>query len=183
MTSRWVVHGRRTIYTSEWVELRLDDVELPGGRRVDHHVLRFPRDSAGTVVLDGAADGDGTRVLLLWRERFITGSTGWEIPAGWADDGEDPAAAAAREVEEETGWRPGPLTPLCGYDPQPGICDARFHLFTAAGATYQGPPSDPTEAERVEWVPLARLPELIAAGELRDGPTLTALAVARLLGR
>ena len=66
--------------------------------------------------------------------------------------------------------------------PQPGICDARFHLFTAAGAAYQGPPSDPTEAERVEWVPLARLPELIAAGELRDGPTLTALAVARLLG-
>jgi len=46
-------------------------------------------------------------VLLLWRHRFITVTWGWEIPVGRAEPGGSPAQAAAREVEEETGWRPG----------------------------------------------------------------------------
>jgi 8-oxo-dGTP pyrophosphatase MutT (NUDIX family) len=45
-------------------------------------------------------------VLLLWRHPFITGIGGWEIPIGKAEPGEDPQVSAAREVEEETGWRP-----------------------------------------------------------------------------
>ena len=174
---RWTVHGQRTLYDSDWVKLRLADVELPDGRRLAHHVIGFPRESVGTVVLD-----DTDRVLLLWRHRFIPDRWGWEIPAGWTELGEAPIDAARREVEEETGWRPGPLRPLCGYDPQPGICDARFHLFTAAGAVRQGPPSDRTEAERVEWVPTGALAGLIHQGVLRDGPTLTALGVAGVLG-
>jgi 8-oxo-dGTP pyrophosphatase MutT (NUDIX family) len=175
---RWTVHGQRTLYSSEWLDLQLADVELPDGRRLEHHVVRFPRSSIMTVVVDEAE-----RVLLLWRHRFITGHWGWEVPAGWTDDGEDPAAAAAREVEEETGWRPGPLELLCRFDSLPGVSDARFSLYRADGATLIGPPSDPTEAERVEWVPLAGIPGLIARGELVDGPTLTALGVAMTLGR
>jgi 8-oxo-dGTP pyrophosphatase MutT (NUDIX family) len=60
------------------------------------------RRCAMTVVLDDAAE----RVLLMLRHRFIIGRWVWELPGGYADDGEDPAAAAAREVEEETGGRP-----------------------------------------------------------------------------
>jgi hypothetical protein len=64
---KWTVHGRRTLYESDWVNVTLEDVELPGGRRLEHHVLRMPRESVAVVVFDEAA----ARVLLLWRHRFI----------------------------------------------------------------------------------------------------------------
>jgi hypothetical protein len=51
----------------------------------------------------------------------------------------------------------------------------RFHLFAAAGATFVGPPSDPTESERIEWIPHPRLRHLIASHQVPDGLSLTAL--------
>ena len=53
--------------------------------------------------------------------------------------------------------------------------DQRFHLFRADGATYEGPPSDPNEAERVEWSSMAHLRQEIAAQRVHDGLSLTAL--------
>ena len=121
---KWTVHGRRTLYESDWVNLSLEDVELAEGRRLEHHVIRMPRQSVAVVVRD-----DADRVLLLWRHRFITDTWGWEIPAGWADPGEAAEDAARREVEEETGWTPGPLTELARYYAMPGISDLRFTLY------------------------------------------------------
>jgi 8-oxo-dGDP phosphatase len=172
---RWKTHGRRTLYASEWLELGLDQVELPDGHRLDHHAIRFPRASVAALVTDDSG------VLMLWRHRFIPDIWTWELPCGWIDEGEPPIQAARREVEEETGWRPGPMTPLGRFHGLPGICDSRFHLFGADGAVEVGPPSDPNEAARVAWVPLDELPELMARGELTDGPTLAALSLARAL--
>ena len=53
---------------------------------------------------------------------------------GRVSPGETPGQAAAREAEEETGWRPGPLRPLHWGQPSSGIMDAPHHLFTAQGA-------------------------------------------------
>ena len=170
---RWRVHGERSLYESDWVNLRLVDVELPDGNRFEHHVVRTPYEAAGVVV------GDPTRgVLLLWRHRFITDTWGWEIPAGHVDAGESPAAAGAREVLEETGWRPAPLRHLVTYNPMNGLADKRFHLFVAEGATRVGEPTEANEAERVEWVPLEELRRLARAGEVRDGLSLTAVLYA-----
>jgi 8-oxo-dGTP pyrophosphatase MutT (NUDIX family) len=117
-------------------------------------------------------------VLLLWRHRFITDSWGWEVPAGAVDPGESSIEAAAREVLEETGWQPGPLSHLASYHPTNGLSDQRFDLFLAAGATLFGDPSDPGEAERVEWVPVTEVRELVRRGEVADGLSLTALLFA-----
>jgi 8-oxo-dGTP pyrophosphatase MutT (NUDIX family) len=167
---KWTVHGERVIYDSEWMRLALTDIEIPGGPRFEHHVLRMPAHAAGTVVADPARG-----VLMLWRHRFTTDTWGWEVPAGRIDAGETPAEAAAREVLEETGWRPGPLRHLTTYYPHNGTSDATFHLFVADGATEVGPPSDPSESERVEWLTIDRLRAAISAGSIGDGLSLTAL--------
>ena len=174
---RWTVHGERTVYDSEWVRLALVDVEIPGegGRRFEHHVLRMPQSASGVVVHDAERG-----VLLLWRHRFVTDTWGWEIPAGRAEAGETPRQAAAREVLEETGWRPKRLRELATYHPNNGISDMTFHLFMAAGATLVGPPTDASESERIEWVPLPIVRDLVRGGEVRDGLSLTALSMALL---
>jgi len=150
------------------VDLRVADVELPDGRRFEHHLVRV-RPSAGVVALD-----DRGRALLIWRHRFISDSWGWEIPGGRVEPGEDPAETAARELLEETGWRPGPLHHLLDIRPSPGLTDGVHHIFRAEGAVRVGEPTD-VEAERIEWVPLERVPELAARGQIGAGSTLAAL--------
>jgi 8-oxo-dGTP pyrophosphatase MutT (NUDIX family) len=168
---RWTVHGERAVYSSPWVSLALVDVEIPGGERFEHHVVRMPRAAAGVIVVDPSLG-----VLLLWRHRFITDSWGWEIPAGAIDDGETPEEAAAREVLEETGWRPGPLRHQVTFHPSNGLSDQTFHIFVADDAEEVGAPSDPSEAERVEWVTVEELRRLAGGGSVPDGLSLTALS-------
>jgi len=175
---RWVVHGERVIYDSEWLTLALTDVEIPGGERFEHHVVRMANKAAGTVVHD-----PDRGLLLLWRHRFITDTWGWEIPAGRIDPGESPEQAARRETLEETGWEPGPLQPLVVYYPTNGLSDQIFHCFIARGATHVGDPSDPGEAERIEWVDAARVRRMVHDGEMSDGLSLTAVLYALALGR
>jgi 8-oxo-dGTP pyrophosphatase MutT (NUDIX family) len=167
---RWIVHGERSLYESEWMCLRLADVEWPDGTRFEHHLLRIPREAASLVVHD-----PGRGVLMLWRHRFITDSWGWEIPGGRIDEGETGAEAAARETLEETGWRPHGVRRLGSYFPLNGACDQRFNVFLADGAEYVGEPEDKHESERVEWVPVADVRRLIREEQIGDGLSLTAL--------
>src|SRR5207302_83432 len=132
---RWTVHGERPIYESDWVTLALADVELPNGERVEHHLIRIPEKAAAAVVHDPERG-----ILMLWRHRFITDSWGWEIPAGRLEPGETPEQAAARETLEETGWAPGPLRPVGGYHPAPGLVEQTFHVFATDGASRERDP-------------------------------------------
>lgn len=175
---RWIEHGERSLYESSWLSLRMVDIEVPGGERFDHHVIRMPHQASGTIVHDPERG-----VLLLWRHRFITDSWGWELPAGRLDDGETTEQAAVRETLEETGWQPGPVEHLFSYQPMNGLCDQVFHVFVAGGATYVGEPSDPSESERVEWVAVDRLRGEILAGRIGDGMAVTALTWALAFDR
>ena len=115
------------LYTSEWLDLCVADVELPDGTRFDHHVVRLPHPAVGVIVHD--ADRG---VLLLRRHRFITDTWGWEIPAGRVDPGETLEQAAEREAIEETGWRPLDLEYLGFSHPTNGLMEQRFEYFLAS---------------------------------------------------
>jgi 8-oxo-dGTP pyrophosphatase MutT (NUDIX family) len=170
---RWTVHGERTIYDSEWVQLCLADIEVPGSARFEHHVVRVPRPAAGTVVHDLDRG-----LLLLWRHRFITDTWGWEIPAGRVEPDEAVIDAAVRETVEETGWRPLRLRHLVTYQPTNGLSDQRFNLFISDGAVRVGEPTDPAESERIAWLSVDYVTDLIRTGKMLDGLSLTAILYA-----
>lgn len=167
---QWKVHGRRTPYASSWVDVHLDDVELPDGRRFEHHVLSLPRPSVGVVVVD-----DRDRTLLIWRHRFITDRWGWEVPAGWAEPGEELPAAARRELLEETGWAVDEIEPLIEYNPLAGISDWIYTAFLGTQPRHIQAVTDSSESTRVEWVSLDDVRALAADGQIPDGPSLTML--------
>nr|WP_238355487.1 NUDIX domain-containing protein [Kribbella sandramycini] len=156
------------------MSVRRLDVEQPDGERVPYDAVRLS-DVAAAVVTN--ADD---QVLLLWRHRFLTDTWAWELPMGIVEAGEAPIAAAAREVEEETGWRPGPLTELIRSQPGAGIMDAVHHVFRATSATRIGDPTERNESDRIEWIPLADVPALIARREIVSAITLVGLQQALL---
>lgn len=167
---RWTVHGRTPVYKSDWVELWLDDVEVPGGSRFEHNVLRFPKHSNVAVV------SRAEEVLLIWRHRFIPDAWGWEVPGGWSEPGEPPEDTIRREIEEETGWRPHTIQRILDYNAISGIGDMHFSLFLAEDAERIGPPEDLAEADEVAWKSFDEVRALMRKGDIVDGPSLTALA-------
>jgi 8-oxo-dGTP pyrophosphatase MutT (NUDIX family) len=175
---RWTIHGERTVYTSHWLDFHLVDVELPTGRRFEYEVVRSPAPSVGVVVTDRQS-----RVLMLWRHRFIPDRWGWEIPAGRMEAGETPAEAGAREVLEETGWRPDNLTALYSYHPSPGIMDQVHHVLWADGAVHEGEPTDWFESEQIAWLDLDRIVHELQEGGIHDGMSLGALSWCFAFGR
>src|SRR3954452_12847607 len=168
--TQWSVFGSRSIYRSRWIDLQLVDVESPDGTRFEHHVVRMQR-VAVAVVLDESP----SRVLMLRRHRFIDDSWGWEVPVGIVEPDETPAAAAAREVEEETGWRPQALTRALAFQPAIGIADTLHVLYVGTGAEHIGSPTDLTEAEEVAWIPVENLLRMVTRGTIRDGATLVGI--------
>jgi 8-oxo-dGTP pyrophosphatase MutT (NUDIX family) len=169
----WKVVSERPLYVDEWLDIRLADIELPDGRHLQHRSIRTPP-GAGVVAVD-----QQRRVLLIWRHRYITGGWGWEIPIGKIEDGETPAEAAAREFEEETGWRAGRLRYLLTVRPTPGLSNSEHYVYRADSATAIGDPVDSFESERIAWVPLSDLRSLIDKGEITSGTTLAALLYVR----
>ncbi|MFF3749836.1 NUDIX domain-containing protein [Streptomyces sp. NPDC002018] len=169
--SEWTVYGSRTVYASPWVNLDLVDVEPPGHARYEHHLIRLAP-VAAAVLLD-----DSERVLLMWRHRFATNTWNWEIPSGIAEQGEELAAAAAREVLEETGYRVDAdrLEHLAYIQPIGGMSDAEHTVFLARDAIRVTEPVDTHEADRLEWLPLDSIQQMIDDRQIVAGVAVTGL--------
>ncbi|MBK1785001.1 NUDIX hydrolase [Prauserella cavernicola] len=175
--TRWTIHGERLVDDTRRLRLSIASVELPDGVTFEQYVLRIPK-AAMMIVLD-----DHDRVLLMWRHRWIIDRWVWELPGGYVDPNEDPAVTAAREVEEETGWRPLNVEPLVTMQPMVGSADAENLLYLARGAERIGEPTDINEAERVSWVPLDSIREYIESGEIVGAASQVGLLHVLAFGR
>ena len=164
--TRWKIRSDRLVDETPQVRLSIASLELASGLTFEQYVMRLPR-CAMTVVLDEPAE----RILLIWRHRFIIDRWMWELPGGYIDPGEDGITAAAREVEEETGYRPRSIEPILTFQPMTGSADSAHELYLARGADRVGAPLA-DEAEEVRWIPLADLPGLIATGQILGAATI-----------
>jgi ADP-ribose pyrophosphatase len=119
---------------------------------------------------------DDECVWLVRQPREAAGlADALEIPAGKCDiAGEEPLAAAQRELAEELGLKANEWRELFGFYTSPGFCDEYIRLYEARDLVDLGAP-DPDDDERIEIVrwPLAELDAAIAAAA--DAKTLMAL--------
>jgi 8-oxo-dGTP pyrophosphatase MutT (NUDIX family) len=167
----WEVLRRTTVYDSPWVRVHRDDVRLPDGSIIDgHHVVDVPRPAVAVVPV-----GDDGRILLIEHYRFITGTTGWEIPAGGIDPAEDVEAAVARELLEETGHAATTLRCLGQYHPSNGLSNQVFHVYVGNGVVPRAEISDTNEVVWAAWFTAGEVREMLSANAIRDGLSMTSL--------
>ena len=157
------------IYTGIVVNLNVDTVTLPNGLTVDLEVVRHPGAAAVVPLKD-----DGT-VVLIRQFRHAAGGFIYEIPAGKLHPGENPTACAARELEEEIGYRAGRLELLSSIFTAPGFTDEVIHIYKATGLTTGRQQLDRDEVLEVIEMPLLEAIGMIETGAIRDAKSIVGL--------
>src|SRR5215471_9787222 len=110
----------RRIFKGRVVDLSVEKVRLPNGNVCELELIRHPG-AAAVVPIDTSG-----RVLMIRQYRHATGGFLLEVPAGKLDAGERPEVCAAREIEEETGFRAGRLEALGWIWTTPGFTDEKI---------------------------------------------------------
>jgi ADP-ribose pyrophosphatase len=166
---------RDILYTGKVFDMIVDQVEYPSGKKGVREIAHHP---GGAVVVPLFENGD---VLMVRQLRYPLGKHILELPAGKLDKGEEPAKAALRELEEETGWIAGSLEKLTSIYTTPGFCDEELHMFLARGLRESPHGHKREEGEQtmtVHTLPLRDAVKMVFDGELKDSKTIVGLLLA-----
>lgn len=156
------------VYEGKIIKVRRDDAILPNGEPCIRELVEHSGGASVLYIEDG-------KVLLVRQFRYAYGESVYEIPAGKLEYGEDPKAAAARELEEEAGVKAGRLELLFTLYPTPGYTNEKIYIYRAYEGEKVQAHLDEGEFLDTAYIPLERAKEMLANGELKDGKTIVAL--------
>jgi 8-oxo-dGTP pyrophosphatase MutT (NUDIX family) len=168
MTDWPKIISRRRSRISPWIEIIEREVEFASGAKPELYHSLGQQDYLAVVALTP----DGTLPIVRQYRPALEAYT-WELPAGLVDPGEDVSAAAARELEEETGLKARDVRALGTYAPCTARLSNRVHTFFIEAAPGGAKAEAGIELRLVSPEDLARL--------IRSGEFVLQLHVGALL--
>lgn len=167
--------SQRRIYDGKILNVRCDEVVLPNGSVAVREVIEHGG-ACGIVAFD-----EEGKLLMVRQYRYPMGCELLELPAGKIDPGETPLACAARELEEETGYRAASFESLGDIYPIAAYCCEVVHLYLAKGLTRGAQHLDADEFLDVLRVDFDEALADVLAGKLPDSKTQIGIMKAALL--
>ena len=163
-------------YKGSMLEIYTDVIETPEGHRANWDYIEHRGAAAVVPVLD-----DG-RLLMVRQYRDALDRETIEIPAGGLNGWDEPTInAAARELEEETGYRSDNLTKLSEdntmrtSDFTVAFCNEVIDVYLATNLKKTSQHLDEDEFIDVESYTLDELKDMIFAGTIQDSKTISAV--------
>jgi ADP-ribose pyrophosphatase len=171
----------RLEYRNNWVRIYFDDVEKPSG---PGRYVRIEEGSVGAgpgvVVIPQRVDG---QLLLLLNYRYPIGEWVWELPRGYGEVGQTGLQSAERELAEETGLRAARFVELGFVYPNTGLLATRVCVVLAEDVSGEIRLEADDAIVDSRWATQQDLATEIAAGQLRDAISLSALLLLRSMSR
>ncbi|MBQ4062579.1 MAG: NUDIX hydrolase [Christensenellaceae bacterium] len=158
------------IYDGKVVKLYKDTVRLPNGSTSVREIVRHP----GAVCVVPVTDKG--EIIMVRQFRYAFNKVFLEIPAGKLDfPGEDPRAAALRELSEETGAEAASLEYLGLFCSTIAIFDEKIHMYLARGIKMGESHPDEDEFLEIVTMPFHDAVEMVMDGKIEDGKTQAAI--------
>lgn len=167
----WELLSSEELIETPYFRLRSDRMRLPDGAVKDAYYVLERQDAAIIFAVTAAGEAVLVRQYRPPLRREELGP-----PAGLVEAGEDPEAAARRELMEETGYGGGEWEPLGAVASSPGLKDNWAYLYLARGVEPVGD-QDPDEFERivVETAPVEEMTDMISRGEIVNSSGVAAI--------
>jgi len=165
------------VYEGHLFNVELSELEMSDGVRTLRETIRHP----GAVGMIPVADTG--ELLFVTQYRHAAGRRLLELPAGTLEPGEEPLAAAIRELQEEVGFRPGKIEAIGGLYVAPGYTTEYIHLFICTELEASVLAADEDEDLEVERRTLDEALAAIESGEICDAKSVIGvLRYARQVG-
>lgn len=176
--NNWKTIRKETTYENPWIRVEHRDVINPAGYPGVYGVVQFKNKAIGIVPVD-----DDGFVYLVGQYRYPLDEYSWEIPEGGGPIGEDPLAAAQRELKEETGLTADRWQQIGRVHTSNSVTDEEGFVFLAQGLIQGEPQPEETEELVLRCVPLAEAVAMVMRSEITDSISICGIMVAaRLLG-
>ncbi len=163
--------GRELIHKGAIIEYYVDTMELPDGKHVKWDFINH---NGAAAVVPVMADG---KILMVSQYRNALERYTLEIPAGGLNPGEsaDTSVAAARELEEETGYASKDLELLLSLHTTVAFCNEKIDIYVAKNLVRTHQHLDEDEYLNVEAYTLTELEEMVLSRKIQDSKTIAAL--------
>ncbi len=159
-----------SVFEGRILHVKVDTVRLPNGNTSFREWIKH-RGAVAVVPVT-----EDKKIILVRQFRYPLGRVTLEIPAGKLDSmDEERLSAAKRELHEEVGVTAKSWRNLGEFHPSPAILNERITLYLAQDFTYTQSCPDEDEFLEVEALPLAKLVDMVLAGEISDAKTQTAI--------
>ncbi len=175
--SAWQLLSRKTLLDrAPWLRLEQHHLRLPDGREIPDWLWVVTPDFINVAAVTEAGE-----FLCFRQTKYAVEDATLALVGGYLEPGEDPLAAAARELREETGYAAATWENLGSYAVDGNRGCGRGHLFLATGCRYAGhAASDDLEEQELQLLSKAEVRRALFANDFAVMPWTACMALALL---